>query len=133
METVARRRDWPVWIGSALLTITALFHFTGFFAIPAPTPGSGSPSFFEAALRPLWLLASLHWLLTAVICVLVVNAPPRVARTILLACAAVVFADAVLLYRFIGPFIGEAFLTAAALLLAWGGLRARADDHTERT
>lgn len=54
------RRVHAVWLGSALLTIIALFHFTGYFGIAAPQPGSGPAAFFDAALRPLWLFASLH-------------------------------------------------------------------------
>lgn len=131
MEEVGERRAYVVWVGSALLTITALFHFTGYFEIPAPQHGSGSPSFFDVALRPLWLFASLHWFLTAVICVLVVKTEPRIARTVLLCCAAIVTADAVLLYRFIGPFIGEAILVASALLLIVGAYQLRASVKTE--
>lgn len=58
---------------------------------------------------------------------LVVKGDPRVARTILLGCAAVVLADAVLLYLFVGPFIGEAILVAAGLLLLVGAYRSGAD------
>ena len=132
MVAMEERRPYAVWVGSALLTITALFHLAGYVEIPARAPGSGSPSFFDAALRPLWLFASLHWLLTAVICVLVVKTEPRIARTVLLCCAAIVIADAVLLYRFIGPFIGEAILAAAALLVMVGAHQLRASVKTER-
>jgi hypothetical protein len=120
-----------VWIGAALLTITALFHFTGYFQIPDTSPSAGSARFFDAALRPLWLFASLHWLLTAAVCVLVVKAEPRVARSILVGCAAIVLLDALLLYLFIGPFIGEAMLAAAALLMIRGAYQLRAGE-TER-
>ena len=127
------RRAYSVWVGSALLTITALFHLTGYFGIPAPQPGPGSATFFDAALRPLWLFASLHWLLTAAICVLVVKGEPRIARTILLSCAAILVADAILLYLFIGPFIGEAILVAAALPLAVGAYRSGANGTVARS
>ena len=112
-----------VWIGAALLTITALFHFTGYFQIPAPRSGAGSASFFDATLRPLWLFASLHWLLAAAVCVLAIRAEPSIARPILLGCASVVLADAILLYVFIGPFIGAATLAGAALLMIVGAYR----------
>lgn len=126
------QRAYLVWFGSALLTITALFHFTGYFQLPNSQPGSETKSFFDAALRPLWLFASLHWLLTAATCMIVVKAEPRIARTILLGCAAIVIVDAVLLYRFIGPFIGEAFLAASALLLTVGAYQLRIGAKTER-
>lgn len=119
-----------VWVGAALLAITALFHFTGYFQIPLPRTGAGTPSFFDAALRPLWLFASLHWLLTAAVCVLVIKAESRIARPILLGCAAIVIVDAVLLYRFIGPFIGEIILAAAAVLIIVGAYRVRPGDGT---
>ncbi|MBY0306341.1 MAG: hypothetical protein K2W86_14470 [Sphingomonas sp.] len=117
------RRAYAVWIGAVLLTITALFHFTGYFEIPAARSDAGLPSFFDASLRPLWLFASLHWLLTAATCVLVTKAEPAIARSIQLSCAAVVILDAVLLDWFIGPFIGEALLAAVALLMMVGAYR----------
>ena len=130
MTATGEQRAYAVWIGAALLTVTALFHLTGYFGIPAPNPASGLASFFEAALRPLWLLASLHWFLTAMICVLVIKAEPRIARATLLGCAAIVLADAALLYYFIGPFIGEAVLAAAALLLMAGAYQIGAIART---
>jgi hypothetical protein len=128
---IMSKHVYAVWTGAALLTITALFHFTGYFQIPAHPPGAGSPNFFDASLRPLWLFASLHWLMTAAVCVWAVKAEPRVARLILLSCAATVIADAVLLYRFIGPFIGEAILTVAALLMMVGAFRSHPALITE--
>ncbi|WP_420608258.1 hypothetical protein [Novosphingopyxis sp.] len=126
------RRAYSVWLGSALLTITALFHFTGYFEIPAPQPGLGSPSFFDATLKPLWIFASLHWLLTAAICLLIARGEPSVAQIILLVCAGVLILDAILLYIFIGPFIGEALLTAAALMFVVGAYKVHAGVKTER-
>ena len=117
------RHAYAVWIGAVLLTITALFHFTGYFEIPAARSDAGLPSFFDASLRPLWLFASLHWLLTAAVCIFVTKAEPAIARSILLSCAAVVILDAMLLYLFIGPFIGEALLAAVALLMVIGAYR----------
>ncbi len=130
MTVAGEQRAYAVWTGSALLMLTALFHFTGYFEIPSSQSGAGSSSFFEASLRPLWLFASLHWTLTAAICVWVMKAEPRVARKILLGCAAIVFADAVLLYWFLGPFIGAAILAAAGLLLIVGAYKVRARAET---
>lgn len=127
-----QQRSYAVWLGSALLTITALFHFMGYFEIPASQPSLAAPTFFDAAIRPLWLFASLHWLLTAAICVLVAKAEPRIARITLLSCATVVIADAILLYHFIGPFIGEAILAIAALMLMVGAFQLRTSVETER-
>lgn len=115
-----KRHAYAVWIGVALLTITALFHFTGYFQIPSPQTGTAALSFVEASLRPLWLFASLHWLLTAAVCALAIKADRQIGRPILLSCAGVVLVDAVLLYRFIGPFVGEAVLAIAALLMILG-------------
>lgn len=130
---INRTHAGAVWIGAVLLTITALFHFTGYFQIPTHRTDGGALSFLDASLRPLWLFASLHWLLTAAICVLVTKAEPRVARPILLACAAIVIADAVLLYLFIGPFIGEVILAAAAVLLMVGSFRFHAGPDGARS
>lgn len=129
---MGRKRSYAVWGGAALLAVTALFHASGYPQLPAPSPAVAPPNLFTASLRPLWLFASLHWLLTAAVCVLAIGAHPRVARAILLVCAATVMANAVLLYAFIGPFIGEAILAVAAVLIGAGAYRLPMTGEVER-
>ena len=129
MTTLDKRLRYSVWFGSALLAFVALFHFSGFFAIPTE-PGGGA-SFFEASLRPLWLFASLHWLLIAVICIFVIKSGHQHARLILLCCAATVLADAALLYFFIGPFIGSVILAVAGIAFGIGTIDNRRDVKLE--
>ena len=126
MIEASNRPAYAVWFGSALLTFGALFHFSGVFAIPSSDPGGGM-GFFETALRPLWLFASLHWLLIALICVIASRSGGPTARAILLCCAAAVLADATLLYWFIGPFIGEIILAATGIAFMIGAMKNRAD------
>ena len=114
VEMTRTRTDYTVWTGSALLAIGALFHLTGYAAIPSAKPASEIDKFFDAALHALWLFAGLHWLLIATVCVLAAKSGARFARLILLCCAIFIFTDAVLLFWFLGPFIGAAILAAAA-------------------
>lgn len=102
-----------VWAGSALLAVTALFHLTGFPAISAPQAIDGTASFLEASLRPLWLFAGVHWLLIAFICITSEKSGQGLGRLMLRCCACVVLVDALLLYLFIGPFVGVALLAAS--------------------
>lgn len=111
------RRAYAAWLGSALLTITALVHLTGFSAIPASPPITDAPTFYEAVLRPLWLFASIHWLLIATVCVLAASSARGARRIVLLCCGGVILVDSVVLYWFIGPFIGVWLLAAAGVAL----------------
>ena len=103
-----------VWVGAALLAVTALVHLGGYATIPDSDTASGQGRLYAILLRPLWLFAGLHWLLIALLCLLVADAGPHVRRAMLGCCALFVFADAILLYAFVGPFIGVALLAAAA-------------------
>lgn len=104
-----------VWAGSALLAVTALFHLTGFPAIPAPQAIDGTASFLEASFQPLWLFAGVHWLLIAIISIVAAKSGQELGRLVLRCCACVVLADAFLLYWFIGPFVGVALLAVSGL------------------
>ena len=109
-----RDRGMAAWIGAGLLVLTALFHLSGFTAIPA----SDEAGFFDLAMRPLWLFAGAHWLLLAVIGLMPVG------RGVRLAIAAALLLDAALLTWFLGPFIGAATLAASGAAFAVNGLRA---------
>lgn len=111
------RLIYAVWIGSALLAITALVHLIGFLAMPASPPITDASTFYESVLRPLWLFASMHWLLIATVCLLVARWPLGAARIVLLCCGCVVLIDAAVLYWFIGPFIGVWLLAAAGVAM----------------
>ena len=113
MEMTGTRTDYAAWIGSALLTIGALFHLTGYVSIPSANPVDGLGKFFDAALHALWLFAGLHWLLIATVSVFVAKSDGRFVRLILLCCAVSILTDAALLFWFLGPFIGAAILAAA--------------------
>lgn len=128
------RRAYAAWLGSALLAITALVHLTGFPAIPVSAPITDASTFYEAALRPLWLFASIHWLLIATICVLAARSRLGAARTVLLCCGGVVVVDAAVLYWFIGSFVGVWLLAAAgvAMMVATTGSSSLTQVNSER-
>lgn len=110
-------RTYAAWFGSGLLVITALFHLTGFPAIPAAPSITDASTFHEAVLKPLWLFAAMHWLLIATVGTLLARSPSGVARIVLLCCGSIVLIDASVLYWFVGPFIGVWFLMMAGLAM----------------
>lgn len=105
-----------LWLGLVLVTLTALFHLSGYVAIPVDNTVGRSPDIFALALRPLWVIAGGHWLLIAAVCYLV-SRPARKTRTILQFCACAMFADAAVLTWLIGPFIGAVLLAAAGIAI----------------
>lgn len=80
------RRTYAVRLGSALLAITALVHLTGFLALPDSSPITDTSTFYQAALRPLWLFATMHWLLIATVCALLARSPVGAVRIVLTCC-----------------------------------------------
>lgn len=114
------RRTYAVRLGSALLAITALVHLTGFLALPDSSPITDTSTFYQAALRPLWLFATMHWLLIATVCGLLARSPVGAVRIVLTCCGGIVLIDAAALYWFIGPFIGVWLLAAAGVAMMVG-------------
>lgn len=111
-----------VWTGSAVLLVTAIFHGSGYGSIIEAAQTPEIDPLIASVLRPLWLFPSLHWVMLAALAILAVAHPSRLSRYVLLVCALVVGFDAGLLLVFLGPFVGEAMLAAAALLFVAGSL-----------
>ena len=71
-----------MWIGAALLAVTALVHLGGHATIPDPVAMSGPGRLSAILLRPLWPLAGLHWLSSTLLCLLVAAATQFVVAAI---------------------------------------------------
>ncbi|QLC22802.1 hypothetical protein HFP51_11795 [Parasphingopyxis sp. CP4] len=114
---------FPVTIGSLVLAITAAFHFTGHAEISAWVAETGDQGFFAQAIPTIWLFPTVHWMAIAI--GLVAGAWFTVAglRSLLIACALLIAADAALIVYAVGPFIGSAMLLAAALLYGFAATR----------
>lgn len=102
-----------VWAGSAVLAATAAFHGTGWLGVAAAVDEATTSTFLRAIVKGLWIYASYHWLFVAVLAVVAVAHPSRLARIVLALSALLLAADAVLLLVTAGPFIGEALLAVS--------------------
>lgn len=112
------RRTHAAWLGCALLVITALVHLTGFSAIPVSPSIVDTATFYQAVLRPLWVFATIHWLLIATVCALSARSSSGVAQVVLACCGGAILIDVAVLYWFIGSFIGVWLLTIAGAAIA---------------
>lgn len=115
-------RRFAVWTGCALLALTAMFHLSGLPTSADAGNTSGSEAFYDVALSALWLSVGLHWLTIAVVCGLATRFPLALSKTILQLCAAILLVDALVLYWFIGPFIGSFAVATAAIAFTLGSV-----------
>lgn len=109
-----------VWTGSAVLAATAAFHGTGWPGAAAAIDEATTSTFLRAIVKGLWVYASYHWLFIAVLAVVAVAHPSRLARIVLGLSALLLVADAILLLVVAGPFIGEALLAVSVATYAAG-------------
>lgn len=104
---------------AVVLVATAALHASGYGVVSRTIGGSGVSPAFATALRALWLMYAFHLVIVAVVAILASGATAD--RRILLACALVPAADAAILLRFVGLFVGSSSLAAAAVLLVAAG------------
>lgn len=122
-----------IWLGAAILAVTAAFHFTGFASVKAAAAALESETLAAKALAPLWLFPTAHWFFIAVMAFAASFSSSKFARGFLGAAAVIIALDAGLLYYYLGPFIGEAMLAAAALCFALGAVFRRGGSPFDRS
>ncbi len=116
--------------GSAVLAATAAFHASGWPDVAAAVDEASLSPSMGAVVKGLWIYASYHWLFVAVLAVVAVAHPSRLARVILALAALVLAADVVLLFVAVGPFIGEALLAVSVATYAAGAFLLGAESWT---
>jgi len=122
---------WLITGAGILLVATAAIHAAGYPSVSSTMLASGVNPSLVAALRALWLMFSVHLVLLAIVVILASNVSGG--RRIVLACALIPAADAALLLRFVGLFVGTFGLAAATVLLVVGGLlRTKQESSRER-
>lgn len=109
------KRKAIVWLGSSILIATALFHATGFSIAATASKSAALNEFMSAVLPGLWLFPSYHWFFVAIVAGIAATEPSRLARLTLWASALLLVVDVVLLFAFVGAFIGEALLALSAV------------------
>ena len=109
-----------VFIGSLLLLATGLMHSVGYFSVVSKFTALNTPPQFLSLIKSLW------WPITVmgiVLCPALIWASrlPN-ARGLLLLCTAIPVAITVILFCYIGVFIGSIGMALASALLVAGGL-----------
>ena len=101
---------WLTLLGSLVLIGSAIFHLTGYTSIQRSTDG---------VLKALWLTFSVLLLGLAAIALLARGMGRG--GLVVLSCGATTGVTALLLLRFLGPFIGFYLLTVVTVLFLVGG------------
>lgn len=126
MTTLARRpagltAPAVLLAGAALLlALGGASHLAAYHKAVAAVQASDLAPYFGNALKGLWLMDSSGMFVLSVVCAIVAARPGTASRTVMGLIGLIPLSTAVLLYVFIGPFIGAHLLlaTAAAILLA---------------
>lgn len=110
---------WLTLLGSLLLIASAIFHSTGYAPLLRRIEAGVIRSPLDGVLKALWLTFSVQLFALAVIALLV-RGVGRGGLVVLL-CAASTGVTALLLLRFLGPFLGFYLLAVVTLLFLLGG------------
>ena len=111
---------WLVVMGSVILFCTAFVHLSGYSSVTHALQNTGARSFILNGFKALWLMFSIHLVLLSAVLV-VASRTPR-GKTLVLLCLLIPASDTVLLFHFIGLFIGTILLASATVFLIAGGL-----------
>lgn len=111
---------WLIIAGSAVLFLSALFHGSGYFKLGAAIEKSGAELMLVHAFKAFWLMFSFHLIVLSAIFIAVSRTSQ--AKPLVLLCTLIPASDTVLLYHFLGVFIGTIALAIATLLFLAGGL-----------
>ena len=104
--------------GSIVLFVNGLAHLIGYSHVTPILVKSGLPPAIASAIKALWLTYTIHLVLLSIIIVWISRLPRT--RPLLFFLALFPLTDALLMFRFIGPFIGLYGVSVAALLLLIG-------------
>jgi hypothetical protein len=108
--------------GCAVLLAGAAFQLLG--AYPGISRGAMASNLsreLQSTFRTVFLLAGWHWIAMAVIALIAALSGTGISRAILLICGIALLADAGVMLRFLGWFVGtDTILVSAALILSGG-------------
>ena len=114
-----RTGRWLTWMGSVILFLTGIGHGAKFGQLQGMIQASNFKAPLDGIVRACWLVFSGEMVAIAVIAG-VASGMERGGRIVLI-CAATMIVDGVLLFRFLGPFIGVYVTVAVAILFLAGG------------
>jgi len=109
---------WLIVAGSVVLFLTALLHGSGYVQVSRVVEKSAMKPFLVGGFKALWLMFSIHLLVLSAVFI-VASQTPKGKRLVLL-CTLIPAFDTILLFHFVGVFIGTIALAVATLLLLAG-------------
>jgi len=110
---------WLIVAGSLVLFLTALLHGSGYAEISRVVEKSDMKPFLIGGFKALWLMFSIHLLVLSAIFIVTSQTPKG--RRLVLLCTLIPAFDTMLLFHFVGVFIGTVALAVATLLFLVGG------------
>lgn len=121
-----RLARWLIVAGSVVLLLTALVHGSGYEKISHEVETSAIKPFLIGGFKALWLMFSIHLLLLSAIFIAASQTPKG--RRLVLLCTLIPASDTMLLFHFVGVFIGTIALAVATLLFFVGGFLLPQDE-----
>ena len=110
---------WLIVAGGLVLFLTALLHGSGYAEISRVVEKSDMKLFLIDVFKALWLMFSIHLLVLSAIFIVASQTPKS--RRLVLLCTLIPAFDTMLLFHFVGVFIGTVALAVATLLFLVGG------------
>jgi len=118
MGGIVKIARWLIVAGSAVLFLTALLHGSGYVQVSPWVEKSAMTPFLVGGFKALWLMFSIHLLVLSA-AFIVASQTPKGKRLVLL-CTLIPAFDTILLFHFVGVFIGTVALAVATLLFLAG-------------
>lgn len=109
---------WLIVAGSAVLFLTALLHGSGYVQVNRVVEKSAMKPFLVGGFKALWLMFSIHLLVLSAVFIVASQTPKG--RRLVLLCTLIPAFDTILLFHFVGVFIGTIALAVATLLFLAG-------------
>jgi hypothetical protein len=116
----AKAWRWAVGTAGVVMVITAGLHALGFRPVSAQLAASTILPELQGAIQGLWLVFSLHMLIIGGLFLVAGIRPSSVSKTVLAVAGLVPLGDTVVLYSFVGPFVGTVALAVSAIVLYVG-------------
>jgi len=120
MGGIVKIARWLIVAGSVVLFLTALLHGSGYLQVSRVLKTSDMKPFLTGGFKALWLMFSIHVLVLGAVFIAASRIPKG--RELVLLCTLIPACDTILLFHFVGVFIGTIALAVATLLFLSGGL-----------
>ena len=129
MGGIVKIGRWLIVAGSVVLFLTALLHGFGYLQVSRVVETSNMKPFLTGGFKALWLMFSIHLLILGAVFIAASRIPKG--RGLVLLCTLIPACDTILLFHFVGVFIGTIALAVATLLFLAGGLMLPQGEATQ--